>query len=44
MKTRNINFRETKSERSATNSYKNFGKFFKEKFQKVINNKKYGKS
>lgn len=29
---KNINFRQTHSERSATNSYRNFGKFLKEKF------------
>lgn len=31
---RNINFRETRSERSATNSYRAFGKYIKEKFNK----------
>lgn len=31
---KNINFRETHSERSATNSYRNFGKFLKQKFYK----------
>lgn len=30
----NINFRQTKSERTATNSYRGFGKYFKTKFNK----------
>lgn len=34
MKIRNINFRETRSERSATRSYKAFGKYLKERFLK----------
>lgn len=33
---RNINFRQTHSERSATNSYRGFGKYLKEKFNKII--------
>ncbi|MDP3988421.1 MAG: hypothetical protein Q8P80_04735 [Candidatus Levybacteria bacterium] len=33
---KNINFRETKSERSATNSYRGFGKYIKERFNKYI--------
>lgn len=34
---KNINFRQTHSERSATNSYRNFGKFLKEKlFNKYV--------
>ena len=32
MKIRNINFRQTSSERSATGSYRNFAKYLKEKF------------
>ena len=43
MKARNINFRQTKSERSATGSYKSFGKYLKEKYQK-LRGKNYGKS
>lgn len=31
----NINFRQTARERSGTWSYKNFGKFFKEKFKNI---------
>gem|GEM_PF-5389617 len=33
---RNINFRQTRSERSATNSYRTFGKYVKERFYKLI--------
>lgn len=33
---KNINFRQTRSERSATNSYKSFGKYIKEKFNKFV--------
>ena len=34
MRARNINFRQTKNERSATRSYKAFGKYLKERFLK----------
>lgn len=34
---KNINFRQTHSERSATQSYRGFGKYLKQKFNKFIN-------
>lgn len=34
MPRKNINFRQTRSERSATRSYKDFGRYLKEKFFK----------
>ena len=42
---RNINFRETKSERSATASYRNFGSYIKNfsKYVKGQNFKSFGK-
>lgn len=36
MKRKNINFRQTHSERSATRSYKTFGKFLKQKIKKGL--------
>ncbi|MCL4353698.1 hypothetical protein M1615_04555 [Patescibacteria group bacterium] len=38
---KNINFRETSSERSATLSYRQFGKYLKQRFTKFIK-PKYG--
>lgn len=32
----NINFRQTRSERSATQSYRNFGKYLKDRVTKYI--------
>lgn len=43
MRARNINFRQTKSERSGTESYRNFGKYLTEKYKK-LRGKNYGKS
>jgi hypothetical protein len=33
---KNVNFRETNSERSATASYKSFGKYLKQNFRKIV--------
>lgn len=44
MKIRNINFRQTGSERSGQRSYKNFARFIKEKVKLQGVFKKYGKN
>lgn len=38
----NFNFRETRSERSATQSYRNFGAVIRKHFTRLIRGKKYG--
>jgi len=43
MRTRNINFRETKSERSATRSYRDFGKYIRETLKTSFIKEKYQK-
>jgi len=43
MKLRNVNFRQTRNERSANNSYGNFKKMIAHHIDKIVF-KKYGKS